>query len=72
MVGVPDYETYVEHCRVKHPGEPVMTYEEFSASVRTLATAMANSTAAAELIPIVRTFDPYQAQRLIKFIGFVS
>jgi uncharacterized short protein YbdD (DUF466 family) len=29
MVGVPDYETYVEHRRVRHPGEPVMTYEEF-------------------------------------------
>jgi uncharacterized short protein YbdD (DUF466 family) len=29
MVGVPDYETYVEHRRASHPGEPVMTYEEF-------------------------------------------
>jgi uncharacterized short protein YbdD (DUF466 family) len=29
MVGVPDYETYVEHRRARHPGEPVMTYEEF-------------------------------------------
>jgi uncharacterized short protein YbdD (DUF466 family) len=29
MVGVPDYETYVEHRRSAHPGEPVMTYEEF-------------------------------------------
>ena len=29
MVGVPDYETYVEHRRKMHPGEPVMTYEEF-------------------------------------------
>jgi uncharacterized short protein YbdD (DUF466 family) len=29
MVGVPDYETYVAHRRQHHPGEPVMTYEEF-------------------------------------------
>ena len=29
MVGIPDYETYLEHRRAKHPGEPVMTYKEF-------------------------------------------
>jgi uncharacterized short protein YbdD (DUF466 family) len=29
MVGVPDYETYVQHRQTCHPGEPVMTYEEF-------------------------------------------
>jgi uncharacterized short protein YbdD (DUF466 family) len=29
MVGVPDYETYLEHRRTHHPGEPAMTYEEF-------------------------------------------
>lgn len=29
MVGIPDYETYLEHRRTKHPGEGVMTYEEF-------------------------------------------
>ena len=29
MVGVPDYESYVAHRRQAHPGEPVMTYEEF-------------------------------------------
>jgi uncharacterized short protein YbdD (DUF466 family) len=29
MVGVPDYETYVVHRRAAHPGEPVMSYEEF-------------------------------------------
>ncbi len=29
MVGIPDYETYLEHRRTKHPGERVMTYEEF-------------------------------------------
>jgi uncharacterized short protein YbdD (DUF466 family) len=29
MVGVPDYEAYVARRRLVHPGEPVMTYEEF-------------------------------------------
>jgi uncharacterized short protein YbdD (DUF466 family) len=29
MVGVPDYEVYVEHRKRSHPGEPIMTYEEF-------------------------------------------
>ena len=29
MVGVPEYETYVARRRMDHPGEPVMTYEEF-------------------------------------------
>jgi uncharacterized short protein YbdD (DUF466 family) len=29
MVGVPDYESYVAHRQQAHPGEPVMTYQEF-------------------------------------------
>ncbi len=29
MVGVPDYETYVTHRQSYHPGQPVMSYEEF-------------------------------------------
>ena len=29
MVGIPDYETYVRHRHANHPGEPVMTHEEF-------------------------------------------
>ncbi|MBK5914918.1 YbdD/YjiX family protein [Rhodocyclus purpureus] len=29
MVGVPDYDTYVQHMRLTHPELPVMTYEEF-------------------------------------------
>jgi uncharacterized short protein YbdD (DUF466 family) len=29
MVGVPDYQTYVVHCRTQHPDQPVMSYEEF-------------------------------------------
>ena len=42
MVGIPDYETYLEHRRAFHPGS--------SANVRTLATpsARGGSEAAAE------------------------
>lgn len=29
MVGVPDYQTYVDHRRTVHPELPVMTYAEF-------------------------------------------
>ena len=29
MVGIPDYDTYVAHRRARHPGEPVMSYQEF-------------------------------------------
>lgn len=29
MVGMPDYSAYLEHAQSAHPGEPVMTYEEF-------------------------------------------
>jgi uncharacterized short protein YbdD (DUF466 family) len=29
MVGVPDYETYVEHRLANHPDDPIMSYEEF-------------------------------------------
>lgn len=29
MVGVPDYQAYVHHRQQMHPGEPVMSYEEF-------------------------------------------
>jgi uncharacterized short protein YbdD (DUF466 family) len=29
MVGVPDYETYVKHRQTAHPGEPIMSFEEF-------------------------------------------
>ncbi len=29
MVGVPDYDAYVEHRRANHPDAAVMTYEEF-------------------------------------------
>lgn len=29
MVGIPDYDTYVNHRRKSHPGDQIMTYEEF-------------------------------------------
>ena len=29
MVGVPDYDTYVEHRKTRHPDEPIMSSEEF-------------------------------------------
>lgn len=29
MVGVPDYPTYVTHRQTQHPGQPIMSYEEF-------------------------------------------
>jgi uncharacterized short protein YbdD (DUF466 family) len=29
MIGVPDYDTYVAHMRLHHPGKPVRSYEEF-------------------------------------------
>ncbi|MBA2125590.1 hypothetical protein DLM45_05040 [Hyphomicrobium methylovorum] len=29
MIGLPDYDGYVRHRQEAHPGEPVMSYEEF-------------------------------------------
>ena len=29
MVGLPEYDTYVTHMETTHPGQPMMTYEEF-------------------------------------------
>jgi uncharacterized short protein YbdD (DUF466 family) len=31
VIGVPDYERYVDHCRAKHLGMPPMTRDEFAA-----------------------------------------
>ena len=35
IVGMPDYDRYLEHCRLRHPGEPVLSpseyYEQFVA-----------------------------------------
>ncbi len=29
MIGVPDYDNYVQHMRLTHPEQTPMTYEEF-------------------------------------------
>ena len=29
VIGVPDYEAYVEHRTRRHPGEPMLTKEQF-------------------------------------------
>jgi len=29
LVGIPDYDTYVNHMKTNHPDQPVMTYKEF-------------------------------------------
>lgn len=29
MIGIPDYETYVQHRKMLHPDQPIMSYEEF-------------------------------------------
>jgi uncharacterized short protein YbdD (DUF466 family) len=31
MVGVPDYDAYVAHRKAQHPGEPIMSFEDFFA-----------------------------------------
>jgi uncharacterized short protein YbdD (DUF466 family) len=33
MIGVPDYERYVEHCRAHHPGSAPMTRDQFAADL---------------------------------------
>lgn len=39
MIGVPDYDNYVEHMRITHPDQTPMTYEEFFSRTPTRATA---------------------------------
>ncbi len=29
MVGVPEYSTYVDHMKMAHPDQSIMSYEEF-------------------------------------------
>ena len=29
MLGVPDYQTYLDHMAATHPGKPAMSYEAF-------------------------------------------
>jgi uncharacterized short protein YbdD (DUF466 family) len=31
MIGVPDYDTYLRHCREHHADKPPMSYAEFFA-----------------------------------------
>ena len=33
IIGVPDYERYVEHCRLKHPESRPMTHDQFAADL---------------------------------------
>lgn len=29
LIGIPDYDNYVEHMKTNHPDKPYMTYEAF-------------------------------------------
>ncbi|MCS5451259.1 YbdD/YjiX family protein [Enterobacter huaxiensis] len=29
LIGIPDYDNYVEHMKTNHPDKPFMTYTEF-------------------------------------------
>lgn len=29
MIGIPDYDNYVQHVKLNHPDQEPMTYEEF-------------------------------------------
>jgi len=29
MIGIPDYDRYVEHVSIHHPEQPIMSYREF-------------------------------------------
>lgn len=49
MVGLPEYDTYVAHMEKTHPDQPVMSYEEFSASARKRGTVAASAGVVAEL-----------------------
>lgn len=33
ILGVPDYERYVEHCRAHHPSEMPMTRDQFASDL---------------------------------------
>jgi uncharacterized short protein YbdD (DUF466 family) len=48
MVGVPDYDTYVQHRQVTHPGLPVMTSSSSSGRKRATPSAKGGSEAVAE------------------------
>ena len=29
LIGIPDYDTYVQHMKDNHPDKPIMNYKEF-------------------------------------------
>ena len=65
MVGVPDYQTYVDHRRTVHPDLPVMTYRSSSATASRRATPSAGggSAAAAEsALPVIASEPPDQVR----------
>jgi uncharacterized short protein YbdD (DUF466 family) len=33
VIGVPDYDRYVDHCEAKHPGSRPMTRDQFAADL---------------------------------------
>ncbi|MDU3068659.1 MAG: YbdD/YjiX family protein [Escherichia coli] len=44
MIGMPDYDNYVEHMRVNHPDQTPMTYEEFFREAKFARQALNDST----------------------------
>ena len=47
LVGVPDYDTYVQHMKDNHPDKPVMTYKEFFRERQQATAATAKAACAA-------------------------
>jgi uncharacterized short protein YbdD (DUF466 family) len=47
LIGIPDYDNYVEHMKTNHPDKPYMTYTNSSASARKRATAEVEKAASA-------------------------
>jgi uncharacterized short protein YbdD (DUF466 family) len=39
LIGIPDYDNYVEHMQTNHPDKPYMTYKNSSANASRPATA---------------------------------
>lgn len=50
MIGMPDYDNYVEHMRVNHPDQTPMTYEEFFRERQARATVEKAARAAAKFV----------------------
>ncbi len=47
LVGVPDYDTYVQHMKDNHPDKPVMTYKNFPRAPASATAATAKAACAA-------------------------